>query len=73
VINDKRDLRTILATLRERDDGDMTPEAFKDAIAKVGLSQQASGEFFGKYKRVAQAWALGEKPCQRWCSSAWNS
>jgi hypothetical protein len=62
MINDKRDLRTTLATLRERDGGKMTPEQFKDAIAKVGLSQQGAGEYFGKYKRIGQAWALGEKP-----------
>jgi hypothetical protein len=63
MIRDKRELREILKFLRDDGgNGDMTGETFKVSIAAVGLTQEAAGVFFGKYKRVGQAWAAGEKP-----------
>jgi hypothetical protein len=62
MIRDKKELRTFLAALRDGSNGTMTADDFKTAIAKVGLTQEASGEFFGKYKRLGQGWATGERP-----------
>jgi hypothetical protein len=63
MIKDKRELREILKALRDDGgNGDMSGDTFKASIAAVGLTQEAAGEFFGKYKRVGQAWATGEKP-----------
>lgn len=39
----------------------MTPKQFRDAIAKVGLSQEAAGEFMGRSKRQGQRWANGDE------------
>ena len=38
----------------------MTPEEFCDAIAKVGLTQEAAGVWFGRSGRTGQRWASGE-------------
>jgi hypothetical protein len=38
----------------------MTPTEFRDAIAKVGLSQEAAGVWFGRSKRTGQRWASGD-------------
>jgi hypothetical protein len=63
MIKDKKELRTILESFRERgSDGDMTPEEYKAAIAKVGLSQERCATFFGRYTRLGRAWALAERP-----------
>jgi hypothetical protein len=62
MIRDKKELREILKALRDGGNGDMSGDTFKASIATVGLTQEAAGEFFGKYKRVGQAWATGEKP-----------
>jgi hypothetical protein len=62
MIRDKKELREILKALRDGGNGDMSGDTLKASIATVGLTQEAAGEFFGKYKRVGQAWATGEKP-----------
>jgi hypothetical protein len=62
MIKDKKELRAFLAAIRNDSKCNMTADAFKVAIAKVGLTQEASGLFFGKYKRIGQAWATGERP-----------
>jgi transcriptional regulator with XRE-family HTH domain len=63
MISTEQELRHNLTIMRDRNgNGDMTPEAFKDAIAKIGLFQEQAGIFFGKYARRGQAWATGEKP-----------
>jgi len=38
----------------------MTPAQFRDAIAKVGLSQEAAGVWFGRSPRTGQRWASGD-------------
>lgn len=38
----------------------MTPDQFRSAIAKVGLSQEAAGVWFGRSERTGQRWALGQ-------------
>lgn len=38
----------------------MTPAQFRDAIAKVGLSQEAAGIWFGRSERTGQRWASGD-------------
>jgi transcriptional regulator with XRE-family HTH domain len=67
MISTEQELRNSLTILREG--GGMTADEFRHAIAEVGLTQEAAGEFFGKYKRLGQAWARGEKdiplPVQR--------
>ncbi|MEY9235369.1 hypothetical protein ABIF78_007692 [Bradyrhizobium japonicum] len=40
----------------------MTPEQYKAAIKKLGLSQERAGKYFGFSPRVGQSWALGESP-----------
>jgi hypothetical protein len=40
----------------------MTPKQFRDAIARLGLSQEAAGEFFGYSARQGQRWANNERP-----------
>jgi hypothetical protein len=40
----------------------MSPLQFRDAIAKIGLTQAAAGVWFGRSKRTGQRWALGEYP-----------
>ena len=44
------------------EDSRMKPEAFKEAIAKLGLNQKQAGVFFGCSTRQGQRWALGEAP-----------
>jgi hypothetical protein len=38
----------------------MTPKQYKDAIAKIGLSQQRAGVFMGRSPRQGQRWAAGD-------------
>lgn len=38
----------------------MTPDDFRDALAKVGLTQNAAGDFFGVDDRLPRRWATGE-------------
>lgn len=38
----------------------MTPNQFRDAIAKIGLSQEAAGIWFGRSERTGQRWASGD-------------
>lgn len=38
----------------------MTPGQYKSAIAKLGLSQEACGEFMGRSARQGQRWAAGD-------------
>jgi hypothetical protein len=40
----------------------MTPEQYKAAIKKLGLSQERAGEWLGIGKRTSQGYALGEYP-----------
>lgn len=40
----------------------MTPLQFKSAIAKVGLSQERAGLWFGRSEKTGQRWAVGEYP-----------
>lgn len=40
----------------------MTPAQYRDAIARLGLSQRAAGEFFGRSGRQGQRWANGWSP-----------
>jgi hypothetical protein len=39
---------------------EMTPEAYRDAIATLGMSQVRAGEFFGFSDRQGQRMATGE-------------
>lgn len=43
----------------------MSPEAYKRAIAKLGLSQVRAGKLLGVTARTGQAWALGERKIPR--------
>lgn len=38
----------------------MSSAQFRDAIAKVGLSQEAAGVWFGRSGRTGQRWASGD-------------
>ena len=38
----------------------MTPTQFREAIAKLGLSQEAAGVFMGRSERQGQRWANGD-------------
>lgn len=38
----------------------MTANQFRVAIAKLGLSQEAAGEFMGRSARQGQRWANGD-------------
>jgi hypothetical protein len=38
----------------------MTPTEYCEAIAHLGLSQQAAGVWFGRSPRTGQRWASGE-------------
>lgn len=40
----------------------MTAKQYRDAIARLGLSQQRAGVWLGVGKRTSQAWALNENP-----------
>ena len=59
MITSKQQLRDTLSAMRG-EGKTMTAEQFKAAIAKVGLSQQRAGIFFGRSPRSGQRWALGE-------------
>lgn len=39
----------------------MTPKQFRNAIMRLGLSQEAAGEFFGYSGRQGQRWANNER------------
>jgi hypothetical protein len=38
----------------------MTPDQYRDAIARLGLSQVEAGRFLGVDARSSRRWALGE-------------
>jgi hypothetical protein len=40
----------------------LTPNQYRAAIAKLGLSQQRAGTWLGIGKRTSQGYALGEYP-----------
>ena len=40
----------------------MSPTEYRDAIARLGLSQRSAGEFFGRSGRQGQRWANGWSP-----------
>jgi hypothetical protein len=42
--------------------GDMTPDQYRKAIEKLGMSQAKAGEFLGVSLRTSQGYALGEYP-----------
>lgn len=42
--------------------GDMTPDQYKTAIKKLGLSQERAGEWLGISPRTSQGYAIGEYP-----------
>jgi hypothetical protein len=71
MIKDRKEFRSALENFRERgSEGTMTPDDYKDAIFKVGLSQERTAVFFGKYPRLGRAWAAGERPIPllvQWC------
>jgi len=48
--------------LADWEPGDMTPDQYKKAIKKLGLSQERAGEFLGVSPRTSQGYALGEYP-----------
>lgn len=39
----------------------MTPDEYRAAIARLGLSQVAAGRLLGVDGRTSQKWALGER------------
>lgn len=39
----------------------MTPKEYRESIARLGLSQEAAGEFFGVSARQGQRWANNER------------
>jgi DNA-binding transcriptional regulator YiaG len=41
---------------------DMTPNQYRTAIAKLGLSQVKAALFLGVSPRQSRRWALGESP-----------
>lgn len=43
----------------------MTPRQYREAIERLGLSQEAAGEFFGYSARQGQRWANNERPVPR--------
>jgi hypothetical protein len=43
----------------------MTPAQYRDAIARLGLSQVAAGEFLTGNPRTSRNWALGESRVPR--------
>lgn len=42
--------------------GDMTPDQYRAAIQKIGLSQHRAAKFLGVSPRTSQGYALGEYP-----------
>jgi hypothetical protein len=38
----------------------VTPKQYRDAIARLGLSQERCGVFMGRSPRQGQRWAAGE-------------
>lgn len=40
----------------------MTPNQYRAAISKLGLSQQGAATLFGVSLRTSQNWALGDYP-----------
>lgn len=38
----------------------MTPAAYRDALARLGLSQVGAARLFGVNPRTSRRWALGE-------------
>lgn len=40
----------------------MTPNQYRSAIAKLGLSQERAGLWLGVSPRTSQGYALGERP-----------
>lgn len=38
----------------------MTPAQYRDAIARLGLTQAAAGEFLGVDERTSRRWIAGE-------------
>lgn len=40
----------------------MTPDQYRDAIARLGLSQVRAARFLGVAPRTSQGYALGEYP-----------
>ena len=56
-------MKTLKAQIaEERARSRMSPEQYKDAIDKLGLTQVGAGTFFGQSPRQGQRWASGEKP-----------
>lgn len=43
----------------------MTPEAYRDAIARLGLSQVGAGKLFGVTDRTSRRWASGDQDVPR--------
>jgi hypothetical protein len=43
----------------------MTPSQYRQAIARLGLTQVAAGEFLIGNPRTSRRWALGESPVPR--------
>ncbi len=43
----------------------MTPQQYRDAIARLGLTQVAAGEFLIGNPRTSRRWASGESPVPR--------
>ncbi len=43
----------------------MTPIQYRDAIARLGLTQVAAGEFLIGNPRTSRRWASGESPVPR--------
>jgi hypothetical protein len=65
MIKSKDQLRCMLHALRGKSKT-MTGNQFKDAIQRVGLSQQRAGLFFGVSDRTGQNWALSATPIPPW-------
>lgn len=38
----------------------MTPNQYRDAIKRLGLSQRGAGAFLGVDERTSRRWAIGE-------------
>ena len=49
-------------TLTRPSDCLMTPDQYRNAIKKLGMSQAKAGEFLGVSLRTSQGYALGEYP-----------
>lgn len=43
----------------------MTPQAYKEALATLGLSQAAAARLFWVNPRTGRRWASGEQPVPR--------